>query len=687
MGKKKTFEMKPPPVKISAKYKDNLNEEQIKAVVHDKGPAIVIAGAGSGKTRVLTYRVAWLIENNVQPQNIMLVTFTKKAAQEMISRVEKLVNISKNKLVAGTFHSVANRFLRKYARYIDFESNFSILDRSDSRQVMKSLLGSLLNKKEKTDKKRYPAPSTMVDIYSRAMNLHLQVNEVLNEFYPQYLDLKPDIEVLLQHYFEAKKKSNSMDFDDLLVYFLRLLRTDGVKERICSQVKHLLVDEYQDVNQIQADIVWELGSTAKSVVVVGDDAQSIYSFRGASVKHMLDFGKFFEGVKKYFLTINYRSTPQILDLSNSSIKHNKDQFPKELVATVDDGELPEVVPCEDNDEESHFICQKILEARENGIPFEEQAVLVRAKFQSLNLEQKFLQYKIPYVVRMGARFYEAAHIKDLLSFGLVIINPRNEVAWTRILTLLPGMGPGSARKVIDYVMDTSNPLLTFSKENFKAILMGKRIKTVTFQNMAKLQDLYKKLVLDPSSKELLPEDKLLPLPELFSKLVDFYEPYLKDKYENANDRYLDLKEFIILCGKYESLSDLLAEVAISETFLGEEKTGSVEQDDERPLVLSTIHQAKGLEWENVYVIEAADTLFPHSLSMNSKKEIEEERRLFYVAATRAKENLFLTYPQTRYMGNRRVILCKSLFLDEIEADNVYQEVNLKYGTSRFEDYF
>ena len=435
-----------------------------------------------------------------------------------------------------------------------------------------------------------------------------------------------------------------MDFDDLLVYFLRLLRTDGVKERICSQVKHLLVDEYQDVNQIQADIVWELGSAAKSAMVVGDDAQSIYSFRGASIDHMLDFGKFFEGVKKYFLTINYRSTPQILDLSNASIKNNKDQFPKELVATVDGGELPEVVPCENNDEESQFICQKILEARDNGTALDNQAVLVRSRFQCISLEKALVTYGIPYIIRMGVRFYETAHIKDLLSFGYIIENPLNEVSWTRILTLLQGMGASSAQKVIQYLMDTPDPLLTFTFKNLKISLKGKRIQAETFKSLEKMQSLYKNLIFDPTSQQLLPEDQMPSPPDLFSKLLDFYIPILEGKYDEKEkeDRLMDLKEFLVLSEKYGALSELLADVAISETFLGEKKEGDPSKDDERPLVLSTIHQAKGLEWETVYVIGVADTLFPHSRSMNSKKEVEEERRIFYVASTRAKETLIFS---------------------------------------------
>ncbi len=681
------FVMKPPPVASKIDYAGKLNEEQYQAVMHDKGNALVIAGAGSGKTRVLTYRVARLIERSVPPQAIMLVTFTKKAAEEMISRVQKIVDFTRGKLLAGTFHSVANRFLRKYAKLVGFESNFTILDDGDAEQLMKKSLGEVTGKKDPEDKKRYPRSSNLVDMYSRANNLHLQLKDVLANFYPQFLDLEADIGHILVKYVDTKKRNNFMDFDDLLIYFLRLLRTEPANERIFRQVRHLLVDEYQDVNQLQADIVIELARRADSSMVVGDDAQSIYSFRGASVQHMLDFEVLLPSVRKYFLTANYRSTPQILALANASIRHNKKQFKKELKTTAAKGPFPQVVPCMDDDEESGFICQKILDAAKSGTPYHEQAVLFRAAFQSLLLEKALLTYKIPYAKRAGLRFYETAHVKDMLAFGLVVQNPRNEIAWSRILGLYPGMGPATVERVVAALLQSSHPLTSFATGNLKLELKGKRVQAESISKLAPLQSFYKAVAIDGKTGAPIPAENV-PKPDVFfDAILKVYEPLLKDKYENADDRLLELREFITIAGKYPTLQNLLEEMAISETFVGETTKDSSKPKDEKPLVLSTIHQAKGLEWDIVYVIGAAENLLPHALAMNRPEDIEEERRLFYVASTRARKELFFTYAQSRWSFNKSTIMRRSSFLDEIEQDKVFQVLKLYYGLgpTRFED--
>nr|MDO8112389.1 ATP-dependent helicase [Candidatus Sigynarchaeota archaeon] len=679
------FIMKPPPVSYKIKYKELLNDEQYPAVMHEKGPALVIAGAGSGKTRVLTYRVARLIESGIPPQAIMLVTFTKKAAEEMITRVQKLINFSKEKLVAGTFHSVANRFLRRYAKILGFEPNFAILDESDAEQLMKKALGTIIESKDPEERKRYPKPGTLVDMYSRSMNLHMSVKDVIANWYSQFLDLEPDIQHVLKTYFDLKKKNNFMDFDDLLVYFLRLLRTDGVNDQVFKQVRHLLVDEYQDVNQLQADIVIEIGLRAESIMVVGDDAQSIYLFRGASVQHMLDFEHLLPGTQKFFLTSNYRSTPQILNLANASIKHNKNQFKKDLQSTAKPGLFPQVVQCIDDEEEANFICQKILESHSKGIPFHEQSVLFRSSYQCIMLEKSLLTYKIPYVKRAGLRFYETAHVKDILSFAMVVQNPRNEIAWSRILGLLPGMGAASVERVVDMLVQSSHPLATFVSANLKVELKGRRVQASSLEAMSKLQGFYKGTVIDAATGTALPAEKL-PKPEtFFDAALKIYEPLLKDKYDNADDRLLELREFITISSKYVSLDNLIEEIAISETFVGETRKSDRKNKDEKPLVLSTIHQAKGLEWDIVYMLGVAETLLPHALSMEKPEEIEEERRLFYVASTRARKELYMSYAQSRWSFTKNVIMRRSSFLDEIEKDKVFEIMKLYYGVSKFED--
>ena len=669
----RVFVMKSPPVSYKIKYKDVLNDEQYAAVMHGAGAALVIAGAGSGKTRALTYRVARLIESGIPPHAIMLVTFTKKAAEEMIGRVQKLVDFPKGMLVAGTFHSVANRFLRKYARQLEFEPNFTILDESDAAHVMKKALGDVIGGKDAEEKKRYPKPRDLVELYSRSMNLHMQVKEVLAKFYPDFMEVEQDIQHVLRVYFDTKKKSNLMDFDDLLVYFLRLLRTDSLKDRVFNQVRHLLVDEYQDVNQLQADIVIELGQRAESTMVVGDDAQSIYSFRGASVQHMLDFENLLPSVQKYYLTENYRSTPQILNLANASIKHNKKQFKKELTTTVTDGMMPQVVQCTDDDAESEFLCNQIIVAKDQGTPYHEQAVLFRSQFQCLLLEKSLLTDKIPYIKRAGVRFYETAHVKDILSFGLLLQNQSNEVAWARVLGLLHGMGPASIERVIAKLLESSDPLTTFVFGNLKTELKGMRVQETSLAEMRKLQAFYKDVAFDAETCTILPAEKLPKPDAFFEATLKVYEPLLKNAYpKDADDRLQELREFIGIAGKYPSIAQLLEEIAISETFVGETRRAGSKKKDEKPLVLSTIHQAKGLEWEVVYVMGAAEGLLPSSYAMDNPDDIEEERRLFYVASTRARKELYYTYPQIRWNFKQNQIMKRSSFLDEIEKDNVFQ---------------
>nr|MDO8116403.1 ATP-dependent helicase [Candidatus Sigynarchaeota archaeon] len=686
-GVDNVFVMKPPPVASTIDYAGKLNDEQYKVVMHDRGNAIVIAGAGSGKTRVLTYRVTRLIERGAPPQSIMLVTFTKKAAEEMIGRVQKLIDFPRGKLLSGTFHSVANRFLRKHAKLLGFEPNFTILDESDAQQLMKKALGEVTGNKDPEEKKRYPRPGDLVDIYSRANNVHMQVKEILASFYRQFLDLEQDIGHILVRYVDTKKKNNFMDFDDLLIYFLRLLRMEPVNERIFRQVRHVLVDEYQDVNQLQADIVIEIARRADSAMVVGDDAQSIYSFRGASVQHMLDFEVLLPKVHKYFLTENYRSTPQILDFANASIKHNEKQFKKDLKTKAARGKLPQVVPCMDDDEESNFICQKVLEAAKSGTPYHEQAVLFRAAFQSLILEKALLTYKIPYIKRAGLKFYETAHVKDLLAFGLVVQNPRNEIAWSRILGLYPGMGAASVERVVAALLQSSQPLASFATANLKVELKGKRVQADSITKLASLQSFYKDVAIDGKTGIPIPAEKL-PKPDVFFEAaLKIYEPLLRDVYDDADDRLLELREFVTIASKYPTLQELLEEMAISETFVGETVKKADMAKDEKPLVLSTIHQAKGLEWDAVYVIGAAETLLPHALSMDSPDDLEEERRLFYVASTRARKELYFTYAQSRWSFNKTTIMRRSSFLDEVERDNVFQVLRLSYGLgpTRFED--
>jgi|SRR5271157_4038130 len=675
----KKFTLKAAPVKIPEKYKEDLNDEQLKAVTHANGPALVIAGAGSGKTRVLTYRVAWLVENGTDPRGIMLVTFTKKAAEEMTSRVERLASISRDTLMAGTFHHVAGLFLRQYASHINYEPNFTILDRDDEEHLFKLILGTHLRATQDDAKKRFPTADNLTEIYSRSVNLRRPVESIIFTMFPQYKDQTTAVESIIERYGQEKRKQNAMDFDDMLVYFLSLIRTKDVGDEIRGSVKHLLVDEYQDVNQIQADLVIELARDAKSTMVVGDDAQAIYSFRGSEIRHILEFPQRFDvPVTTYYLVQNYRSTPEILAFTNSSIKHNTRQYLKELRTTNIQGEKPCIAQCESRDEEANFICQYILQARDQGIPLHEQAVLFRSTYQSQLLEQTLLHYDIPYEMRSGVRFYEKTHIKDLICFAFVIENPTYTIAWERILTLLPGMGSVSAEKVIDVITKGDNPLETFITIDVPKVLAGSRIGKKTYEHLAKLQALYNSIATDDEGN-ILPEDKLPPAPALLEQFLTFYKPYLKEKYKNSDERLDDLKELAGLSSRYPSLHTFLAEIAISDTFVG--KSGFPAPGvDEQPLVLSTVHQAKGLEWNNVHIMGAAEDLFPHTKSKSNTDEYEEERRLFYVACTRAKKQLVISYPVLNDLNpapGKNVIWQRSSFIDEIESDDVFENLELE----------
>ncbi len=671
---KRKFTIKGPPVKVPAEFSSALNPQQLEAVMHAKGPALVIAGAGSGKTRVLTYRVGWLMHHGAIPQSIMLVTFTRKAAQEMVTRVKKIVQLSTESLVAGTFHHVAVLFLRRYAKLVGFEPNFSILDRADSNQIFKAIRASHVDKLPKENRPRYPDARTLGSIYSTSINLHLQIKEVLDRDYPQYSSLVKDIEAMMAGYFSRKKAMGVMDFDDLLVYFLRLLRLEDIGEKIGSTIKHLLVDEYQDVNQIQADIVYEIGKQSESVMVVGDDAQAIYSFRGSEIRHIMEFESLFNApVSRYYLTINYRSTPQILALANASIKHNEHQFEKELEATVADGEKPAVVPANTKDDESHFVCQYVLDARDNGIPLEEQAVLFRAKHHSLNLQKWLLHYNIPFVVRAGMAFFESAHVKDLIAYCLILSNPQHAIAWGRVLELVPEMGEKSAQAVAEALVASENALATFVTRDPAEAFAGMRLRKASYPRIHDLQAVF--LEFCEAGGAPLPAGKMPAPVAIMGRFLEYYEPLLKEKYDNPKERKEELDELINFCGEYQTLEEMLGELAISDTWTGRSGGGPVR--DEIPLVLSTIHQAKGLEWTNVHVIEARDNAFPN-IEQIDESEIEEERRLFYVAATRAKKNLLFSFPiEVQRAWDSQVIGRKSMFLQEIEANDVFDIMELE----------
>ncbi|OLS14340.1 MAG: UvrD/REP helicase [Promethearchaeota archaeon CR_4] len=668
---KKTFIVKVPVKPVSDRFHKELNAEQLAVVTHRKGPALVIAGAGSGKTRALTYRVAYLIEQGCSPASIVLVTFTKKAAEEMTRRVERVSGGKTQGLLAGTFHHLCNLFLRKYAQALGYSNNFSIIDRDDQLSLFRLIMGQAIPKDQKT---RYPKASEFSDIYSTALNQEKQVEDIVKTEYPDYTRVVPEIKKILQGYHDKKRETNVMDFDDLLLNFLVLLRTETVSDKVRKGIRHVLVDEFQDVNAIQADIVFELSKGAESLVVVGDDAQAIYSFRGANFKHMLKFTERYPGTQTYKLETNYRSRPEILALANASISHNLEQFEKELRTSRSRGEKPALCPCPTQDVEAYFICQKILQFRHEGIPLHEIAVLFRANSHRIALEKALVESNIPYVVRAGMRFFEQAHIKDTLAYLIILTNPKDEVQWTRVLTMHPGVGETAAQKIIATFIQNPNPMEKFVSENLDHTLSGMRVRVQGKLALGALQQFFLKHIFNPADRTQLPTDKWPDLPALLDTIIQYITPFLSTKYENWADREADLHELVNFGAKYHDITAFLSDILTIMSFKGETLLEGSEIEQERPLVLSTIHQAKGLEWQAVFVINLVEGGLPISRAIGEDAAIEEERRLFYVACTRAKDYLFLSYPQfSPRFYVQDVFGHPSRFLEEIRELKVFDE--------------
>jgi len=672
---KKTFKVKLPAKAAPERFRQELNDEQYLAVTHQKGPALIIAGAGSGKTRALTYRVAYLIDQGVPSNAIMLVTFTKKAADEMVHRAERVSGGHTQGMLAGTFHHVANIVLRKYAETLGYHSNFTIIDRSDQLDLFKLIMGQAIPKDQKT---RYPKAADFSDIYSLAINQERQVDDIIAKEYPQYTELVNEIKVILQAYHDRKRATNVMDFDDLLVNFLVFLRTQPAADKLRHRIRHVLVDEFQDVNAIQADIVYEISRNAESVSVVGDDAQAIYSFRGADFTHMLHFLDKYPGTREYKLEENYRSTPEILALANASIAHNINQFQKILYTNRPTGEKPAVCPCADKELEAHFICQKILQFRDEDIPLYEQAVLFRAAYHRIALEQALVEYNIPYVVRAGVRFFEQAHIKDLLAYLCVMVNPVEQVQWTRILSMHPGIGDAAAQKVLSTFISEPNPLEAFVALDLATALQGKRVRAQGKTALQGLQQFFLQTACNPQDGSLLPPDQWSSLPELIELITKYITPFLELRYKDWKERAGDLRELGNFATKYHDASAFLSDILTTIPLKGESIVDGSEVEEERPLVLSTIHQAKGLEWRVVFVLNCVEGALPISRAFGDPAALEEERRLFYVASTRAKDYLFFTYPEfvPSYMVGD-MIGRPSRFIEEIRGDNVFEEWDIE----------
>ncbi len=659
------------PKDFKINYPQELNAAQLEVVFHGDGPCLVLAGAGSGKTRTIVYRVAYLIEKGVPANNILLVTFTNKAAKEMLFRVEQLLGVFPRNLWGGTFHHVANVLLRRYARVIGYQNNFTILDEEDSQDLINLCVKTLRIDPKKT---RFPSAGVINGLLSLSKNTNVPLEELVTEAKPEFMKVAADLVAVQRAYEERKRKNNLMDFDDLLSNLCKLLRDhEQVRQALGQQFRYILVDEYQDTNHLQAKIVELLSQVHRNILVVGDDAQSIYSFRGADISNILDFPKHFPSARTFKLETNYRSTQPVLDVANEVIKHNRDQFSKKLKHVRAGSIKPIIVPAVSDEQEAEFVVQKILELRDDGVPLREMAVLFRAAYHSQALEFELTRRDIPYDFRGGLRFFDRAHIKDVLAHLKIVDNPRDEVAMSRTLRLQVGIGEQTSGQLFEMIAERLGPP-DEDVHPLAAVIEGLVPPSRAEGGWKNFRSTIESLV-----------DERQNGPETLVRLVmdGDYRDYLKNQYPDADDRLSDLEQLALFAGKYDELSKFLSEVSLQENFgvaNSEAETGNQDR-----MVLTTIHQAKGLEWQAVFIIHLSDTYFPNPRALAAEGGLEEERRLFYVAVTRAKENLFLSYSLAAgYRTMSMQLQSPSPFLKEI-PDKLLEAYHLTEEQTLLED--
>ncbi|HWY50463.1 MAG TPA: UvrD-helicase domain-containing protein [Chthoniobacterales bacterium] len=637
MSRQYTLQRPPRSTSIHIDYGAELNEQQLAAVTAEPGPQLIIAGAGSGKTRTLTYRVAYLLENGIDPRNVLLLTFTNKAARQMLDRVANLLPIDASGIWGGTFHSVGNRMLRRHGSALGYNSGFTIMDREDQKDLINTVVASAgIDPKEI----RFPKGDVLAEIFSFVVNTETPIEELLAEKFPYFLPLLEKITDVHARYEKKKKATNSVDFDDLLEKTLSMLQKhENIASFYRRQFQFILVDEYQDTNKIQADLIDLLALEHRNVMVVGDDAQSIYSWRGANFQNILEFPKRYPDAKIFKIEMNYRSVPEVLDVANAAIAANVEQFKKNLQPTRESAAVkPAVVALNDGSEQAQFIAQRILELRDEDVDLNEIAVLYRAHYHALELQLELSRRGIPYQITSGIRFFEQAHIKDVISFIRFVANPRDEVAFKRMAKLLPGIGNRSAENLWnawDKSLNERGEITSWSERLLSMNVSAKSKKPWT--QLAHTLD------------EIAPGGQPNPPSETITSVVEaIYDDYAKVNFTNYELRSEDLNQLAAFSQQFKDVDEFLSQLALISNVDAE---ASPNQAGEKEAVnLSTVHQAKGLEFHTVFVIWLTDGMFPSSRSLDSREALEEERRLFYVAITRAKDELYLTYPHLRLTG-------------------------------------
>ncbi len=612
----------------------DLNPQQAAAATHGDGPLLIIAGAGTGKTRTLVYRVAHLIDRGVKPERILLLTFTRRAAQEMLSRAERLVGGNSKKVQGGTFHATGHRLLRRFGSAAGLPKDFTIMDQGDSQDLMQ-LSRSQLGYAQKS--KRFPKKETLQYVYSRHINTGISIEDIIRDEYPQFVEYLPDFTKIYTDYISRKQARNLVDYDDLLLFWAMLLEASPeIGGKIASLYDHILVDEYQDTNVLQARILRGMCRTHANISVVGDDAQSIYSFRGANFRNILGFPKQFENTTIVTLEQNYRSTEPILDVTNTLISRATERFTKNLWTERKGGEIPWLVAAQDEQAQTRFVVDRILELHEEGTRLREMAVLFRAGYMSADLEIELTNRKIPFEKWGGLKFLEAAHVKDVLAFLRILENPRDEVSWYRILLLLPGIGDTTARSAIDSMASAA-----WQSEAFGRYQPPARARAAHASLVALLDELRSGGTADEAivSAEI-------------ARVRMLYDNILRERYDKAEPRLMDLDQLQHIAAGYPDRATFLSALALEPPQATQDLAGASADDDQDYLILSTAHSAKGREWDAVFLIWAVDGWFPSARCLGTHEETEEERRLMYVAMTRARNHLSITYPLNAYSTRR-----------------------------------
>jgi len=693
MSRQYTLQRAPAPTSIHVDYAAELNQQQLAAVTAPPGPLLVIAGAGSGKTRTLTYRVAYLLENGIDPRNILLLTFTNKAAREMLGRVANLLPVDASGLWGGTFHSIGNRILRRHGSALGYSSAFTIMDREDQKDLIDAVVISAgIDPREI----RFPKGDVLAEIFSFVVNTEKPVEELLAEKFPYFLPLLEKIQDVRERYEKKKKATNSMDFDDLLQKTLSMFQQhERIAEIYRRQFQFILVDEYQDTNKIQADLVDLLARDHRNVMVVGDDAQSIYSWRGANFQNILEFPKRYPDAQVFKIEMNYRSVPEILEVANAAIAANVHQFRKHLSATRESEALkPALVALNDGAEQAQFVAQRILELRDENVDLNDIAVLYRAHYHAVELQLELSRRGIPYQITSGIRFFEQAHIKDVTAFVRFVANPRDEVAFKRMAKLLPGIGNRTAENL--WQKWAANVAAAgadrgFEKESATAVAAGVDRGPETTSKPAGVSDppqadysFGERLLgmnVPAKSKKAWEQlahtlDEIAPAgqPNMPSEMVTsvveaIYDDYAKANFTNYELRRDDLNQLAIFARQFKDVHEFLSQLALISNVDAE--AASTQITDKEAVNLSSVHQAKGLEFHTVFVIWLTDGMFPSNRSLDTRDALEEERRLFYVAITRARDELYLTYPQMRLSGGYGDVFQRpSRFLQEIPNELV-----------------